>query len=167
MSMVHVFQQNIKVLRKPLTRLSCFFINRTIFFKYSQLIGTNDIQNIYVIRRTISIFGAKIVDFWKKMIYHVWWHYLCFLLLFVVKTSWNVVQIFIVVCILILCCFHIDQKSNMATMAAILIFPKKFVTTTPPEPQGVFTKRFSLAWRLSRFKFKDLRFSEWRLWRHT
>ena len=42
----------------------------TTFFKFSQLysidIGTNDIQNIYDIQRTISIFGTKRVDLCKS-----------------------------------------------------------------------------------------------------
>ena len=89
----------------------------------------------------------------------------------VVQSSWNFVKIFLLVYLLILCCFYIDWKSNMAATAAILIFFREFVTTTFPEPQVVETWGFhhnvQFNWSASHFKFEVLRCSQWRLWRHT
>ena len=42
-------------------------------------------------------------------------------LLPIFQTAWNFVHIVLLLCILILCCFHIDKKFNVA---AIMIFPK-------------------------------------------
>ena len=56
-----------------------------------------------------------------------------------VQSSLNFAQISPLVCILIICCFHIDRKFNMAAISAILIFSRNFLPTTPPAPQVVET----------------------------
>ena len=67
-----------------------------------------------------------------------------------VQSSWNGVQIFLLVCILIMCCFHIDRKSY----AAIFIFFSKICDDYSSRTKSIsITSWFSLDWRASRFKY--------------